>query len=162
MATNKKEAFRQYLEAAGVLDTITKSKGRLVAMSESSQTCTQTCLSLQFLSACMRSLSDQKMQSSKPPSDILIFHWLFKVPRIGSDMCCHECSYIKGLLGGPTPAEFESFKQEKEDLKQQLEVTKKQLEELQVSVLARSGLQPSVCNPACQKVRKRAGAGSFW
>ena len=25
MATNKKEAFRQYLEAAGVLDTITKS-----------------------------------------------------------------------------------------------------------------------------------------
>lgn len=26
MATNKKEAFRQYLEAAGVLDTITKSE----------------------------------------------------------------------------------------------------------------------------------------
>lgn len=26
MATNKKEAFRQYLEAAGVLDTITKSQ----------------------------------------------------------------------------------------------------------------------------------------
>ena len=26
MATNKKEAFRQYLEAAGVLDAITKSQ----------------------------------------------------------------------------------------------------------------------------------------
>lgn len=42
------------------------------------------------------------------------------------------CSYIKGLLGGPTPAEYDVLKQENEELKQQLEDTKKQLEELQV------------------------------
>ena len=42
------------------------------------------------------------------------------------------CSYIKGLLGGPTPAEYDVLKQENEELKQQLDDTKKQLEELQV------------------------------
>ena len=46
--------------------------------------------------------------------------------------CCY--SYIKGLLGGPTPAEHEALKQEKEDLKQQLATTKQQLEDLQANV----------------------------
>ncbi len=32
-----------------------------------------------------------------------------------------DFSYIKGLLGGPTLAEYDALKQEKEDLKQQLE-----------------------------------------
>ncbi len=45
-----------------------------------------------------------------------------------------DFSYIKGLLGGPTPAEYDALKQEKEDLKQQLEATKKQLEDLQAKV----------------------------
>ena len=46
--------------------------------------------------------------------------------------CCH--SYIKGLLGGPTPAEHEALKQEKEDLKQQLATARQQLEESQAKV----------------------------
>lgn len=44
------------------------------------------------------------------------------------------CSYIKGLLGGPTPAEYEALKQEKEDLQQQLGTVKQQLEEMQAKV----------------------------
>lgn len=43
-------------------------------------------------------------------------------------------SYIKGLLGGPTPAEYEALKQEKDDLKQQLGTVKQQLEDLQAKV----------------------------
>ena len=86
---------------------------------------------------------------------MLIFY-LFKVAQIGSDIECHKCSYIKGLLGGPTPAEFESLKQEKEDLKQQLEATKKQLEELQVSVLARGYQQFSRWNHACWTMKNFA------
>lgn len=48
-------------------------------------------------------------------------------------LCCYG-SYIKGLLGGPTPAEYDALKQETEDLKQQLESAKKQLEDLQAKV----------------------------
>ncbi len=48
-----------------------------------------------------------------------------------------DFSYIKGLLGGPTPAEYDALKQEKEDLKQQLESIKKQLEDLQAKVCHR-------------------------
>ncbi len=48
-----------------------------------------------------------------------------------------DFSYIKGLLGGPTPAEYDALKQEKENLKQQLESTKKQLEDLQAKVCHR-------------------------
>ena len=46
-------------------------------------------------------------------------------------MCC---SYIKGLLGGPTPAEHEALTQERDDLKQQLSTMKQQLEDLQGKV----------------------------
>lgn len=49
-----------------------------------------------------------------------------------------DFSYIKGLLGGPTPAEYDALKQEKEDLRQQLESTKKQLEDLQAKVCHRT------------------------
>lgn len=50
------------------------------------------------------------------------------------EFCCYCNSYIKGLLGGPTPAEYEALKQEKEDLKQQLALTRKQLEDVQAKV----------------------------
>lgn len=53
-------------------------------------------------------------------------------------MLCDRLSYIKGLLGGPTPSEYDALKQEKEELKQQLEATKKQLEDLQAKVQTRS------------------------
>ena len=145
MATNKKEAFRQYLEAAGVLDTISKS----VALS-----CTSLLLPsrlllalaelasvyLQFWSACMKSLSDQRMLLSKLSTLFATVH------RALSCVCVYfrvkltmlsDFSYIKGLLGGPTPAEYDALKQEKEDLKQQLESTKKQLEDLQAKVCHR-------------------------
>ncbi|KAL0034159.1 hypothetical protein WJX77_000947 [Trebouxia sp. C0004] len=93
MATNKKEAFRQYLEAAGVLDTITKI---LVSLYEEPER-----------------------------------------PKNASD-------YIKGLLGGPTPAEYDALKHEKEGLKQQLESTKKQLEDLQAKGASSDAAAPSL------------------
>ena len=43
------------------------------------------------------------------------------------------CSYIKALLGGPTPAEYDTLQQETDDLRQQLESAKKQIEDLQAS-----------------------------
>ena len=51
-----------------------------------------------------------------------------------NSLSASSSSYIKGLLGGPTPAEYDTLRQEKDDLKQQLEATKKQLEELQAKV----------------------------
>ncbi|KAL0049670.1 hypothetical protein WJX82_007224 [Trebouxia sp. C0006] len=86
MATNKKEAFRQYLEAAGVLDTITKI---LVSLYE---------------------------EPERPKNAL---------------------DYIKGLLGGPTLAEYDALKQEKEDLKQQLE-------DLQAKVASSDAAAPSL------------------
>ena len=63
MATNKKEAFRQYLEAAGVLDTITKSKANasteLVLHLRLMHALSKAC-GLQFWSACTKSLSDRR------------------------------------------------------------------------------------------------------
>lgn len=60
MATNKKEAFRQYLEAAGVLDTITKSEEhQLVAPSW--LRLLQPVLVLQSWSACMKKQTGQRM-----------------------------------------------------------------------------------------------------
>ena len=50
------------------------------------------------------------------------------------EFCCCCNSYIKGLLGGPTPTEYEALKQEKEDLKQQLALNRKQLEDVQAKV----------------------------
>lgn len=92
MATNKKEAFRQYLEAAGVLDTITKI---LVSLYE---------------------------EPERPKNAI---------------------DYIKGLLGGPTPTEYEALKQEKEDLKQQLALNRKQLEDVQAKGTTSDSSAPS-------------------
>lgn len=48
-------------------------------------------------------------------------------------MC--TCSYIKALLGGPTPAEYDTLKQETDDLRQQLESAKKEIEDLKASLV---------------------------
>ncbi len=47
-------------------------------------------------------------------------------------MLCY--SYLKGLLGAPTPSEFEALQAEKDSLQKQLEEATKQIEELTAKV----------------------------
>ena len=44
------------------------------------------------------------------------------------------CSYIKGLLGAPTPAEFNALKSENEALQKQLQDAQNQVQELAAKV----------------------------
>lgn len=44
------------------------------------------------------------------------------------------CSYIKGLLGAPTPAEFNALKSENEVLQKQLQDAQIQMQELAAKV----------------------------
>ena len=44
------------------------------------------------------------------------------------------CSYIKGLLGAPTPAEFNALKSENEALQKQLQDAQTQMQELAAKV----------------------------
>ena len=44
------------------------------------------------------------------------------------------CSYIKGLLGAPTPAEFNALKSENEVLQKQLQDAQNQVQELAAKV----------------------------
>ncbi len=85
----------------------------------------------------MKSLSDLRMLLSKLSTLFATVHsalsCLFICLPLKLTMLLNF-SYIKGLLGGPTPAEYDALKQEKEDLKQQLESAKKQLEDLQAKV----------------------------
>lgn len=92
----------------------------------------ERCLSvLQFLLAYMRSLSDPRTRwSRKCISSHLLPQLIFALVKL--NLPCYR--YIKGLLGGPTPAEYETLKQEKEDLQQQLDACKKKVEELQSQV----------------------------
>ncbi len=86
MATNKKEAFRQYLEAAGVLDTVTKS------MVVSLVRCdvhlyvlaTQPFVPSQFWSACTKNLSDRRMLLSK---QLIIFTLIQAISQNQSVLC---------------------------------------------------------------------------
>ena len=92
---------------------------------------------VQFLSAYMRKTNDPRTPSSKSTEtvqDKAIRDQSTQLPIVEllSDFCCH--SYIKGLLGGPTPAEHETLRQENEDLKQQLGTLKQQLEDMQAKV----------------------------
>ena len=49
------------------------------------------------------------------------------------------CSYIKGLLGAPTPAEFNALKSENEALQKQLQDAQNQVQELAAKVRQMAG-----------------------
>lgn len=51
-----------------------------------------------------------------------------------SMLCCAPCSYIKGALGTPTPAEFEAVVVERDGLKRQLADAQARIAELEAKV----------------------------
>lgn len=50
------------------------------------------------------------------------------------DLSACTYSYVKGLLGAPTPAEYEAVQAEKASLQRQLEEANKKIEELTAKV----------------------------
>ena len=118
----KKEAFRKYLESAGVIDSLTKGAPPSHPASLFPRSLTP------FRRPLTRPSSPRVPLVSPLPPAVLVS--LYEEP----DKPATAIDYLKANLGGPTPAEFEALTEERNALAAELETCKKELAEAQAKL----------------------------
>jgi hypothetical protein len=138
MADTKKEAYRKYLESAGVVDALTK--GASPAKSPALLQVFLTSTVLAVLVSLYEEPDKPRSAVEYVPTQSALFNSAGHVTTLNS------CSYIKTVLGAPTPAEYDAVLAERDALKKQLEDTQQRVGELegQVRYLVRPTCLPLV------------------
>ena len=118
----KKEAFRKYLESAGVIDSLTKG------VPPSHPASLFPPFAHPVPASADPPISPRVPLVSPLPPAVLVS--LYEEP----DKPATAIDYLKANLGGPTPAEFEALTEERNALAAELETCKKELAEAQAKL----------------------------